>query len=46
MKKSEKKSTVHRLFLANVWMLLLLLLTLTLALWGFGLWPSIFAFIF
>ncbi len=46
MKKTEKKSAVRRLFFANVWIFLLLLLTLALVLWGFGLWPSIFAFLF
>lgn len=46
MKKTEKKSTLRRLFLANVWVFLLLLITLTLVLWAFGLWPSFFAFLF
>lgn len=46
MKKTEKKGAVRRLFLANVWVFLLLLISLSLALWGFGLWPSIFAFLF
>lgn len=40
------KSTVHRLFVANVLAFLCLLIAITLVLWALGLWNSILTFLF